>query len=237
MFVLRIPVTPSGLDELKAHLTKVLPEVKSSHRVEALGRGLGFKTYAALREAAQSSETPMATVSGASFTTYLAEHSFEIDAAHLYRAAAQVAINGVLDKMPRLSIHGIGFGRPQRKQDNTWETPQQSYSKFVERRQECQGLHAAEAFLLALMLLSRIQPTKTITSGSGSYRLKHIAENYACTYPGGGKLGPQYVPNGMLIAAAVHMGFKYRTYVDDLGYDLPNVNFNMSKPSINELDF
>ena len=42
---------------------------------------------------------------------------------------------------------------------------------------------------------------------------------------------------GMLIAAAVHMGFKYKTYVDDLGYDLPNVNFNMSKRSIDELDF
>jgi hypothetical protein len=237
MFVLRIPITPSGLDELKAYLTKALPEIKPSHRVEALGRGLGFKTYAALRAAAQSSEMPMATVSGMRFTSYLAEHSFEADPAHLYRAAAQVAIKGVLDKMPRLSIYGISSRRPQRNQDNTWETPQQSYSRFVELRQECQGLHAAEAFLLALMLLSRIQPTRTITSGSGSYRLKHIAENYACTYPEGRKLGPQYVPNGMLIAAAVHAGFKYKTYVDDFGYDLPNVNFNMSKRSIDELDF
>lgn len=237
MFVLRIPVTPSSVDTLKAHLTKAIPEVKSSHRVEALGRGLGFKTYAALRAATQSVQPSMAVVSGASFTTYLAEHGFEVDHAHLYRAAACAAINAVLEKMPRLSIHGIGFGRPQRNQDGTWETPQQRYSKFVERRQECQGLHAAEAFLLALTLLSRIQPTKTITSGSGSYRLKHIAENYACTYPEGGKLGPRYVPNGMLIAAAVHMGFKYKTYVDDLGYDLPNMNFNMSKRSVDELDF
>lgn len=237
MFVLRVPITSSSLDELKAYLTKVLPEVKSSHRVEALGRGLGFKTNAALRVAAQSSETPMAIVSGARFTAYLAEHSFEVDPACLYRAAAQVAIKDVLDKMPQLSIHGVGFGRPQGNQDNTWETPEQSYAKFVERRQECRGLHAAEAFLLALTLLSRIQPTKTITSGSGSFRLKHIAENCACTYPEGGKLGPQYVPNGMLIAAAVHMGFKYKTYVDDFGYDLPNMNFNMSKRSIDELDF
>jgi hypothetical protein len=236
MFVLRIPITPAHVDALKAGLTKALPEVKSSHRVEALGRGLGFKTYAALRTAAQSSE-PLVTVSAASFSGYLAEHSFKVAPAHLYRAGAQVAINDVLDRMPRLSIHGIGFGRPQRNQDNTWETPQQSYAKFVERRQECQGLHAAEEFLLALALLARVQPTKTITSGSGSYRLKHIAENYACTYPEGGKLGPQYVPNGMLVAAAVHMGFRYKTYFDDLGYDLPNVNFNMSKRSIDDLDF
>lgn len=237
MFVLRIPVTPSSLDALKAHVTKTIPEVKSSHRVEALGRGLGFKTYAALRAAAQSTKPSTAVVSGAIFTSYLTEHGFEVDPAVLYRAAAQVAINGVLERMPRLSIYGIGLGRPQRNQDNTWETPQQRNSRFAEQQQECQGLHAAEAFLLALALLSRIQPTKTITSGSGSYRLKHIAENYACAYPEGGKLGPRYVPNGMLIAAAVHMGFNYKTYVDDYGYDLPNANFNMSKPSIDELDF
>ena len=54
MFVLRIPVTRSHLDALKGGLTKVLPDVKSSHRVEALGRGLGFRTYAALRAAAIS---------------------------------------------------------------------------------------------------------------------------------------------------------------------------------------
>ena len=105
MFVLRIPVTPSGVDALKAHLTKIIPEVKSSHRVEALGRGLGFKTYAALRAAAQSIESSTAVVSGASFAAYLAGHGFEVDPAHLYRAAAQVAINGVLERMPRLSWH------------------------------------------------------------------------------------------------------------------------------------
>jgi hypothetical protein len=68
MFVLRIPVTPAHVDALKTDLIKALPEVKSSHRVEALGRGLGFKTYAALRAVAQSTVPSMATVSGASFS-------------------------------------------------------------------------------------------------------------------------------------------------------------------------
>ena len=237
MFVLQISVTLAHLDVLKGGLAKVLPEVKSSHRVEALGRGLRFKTYAALRAAAQSPELLMATVSGESFAAYLAEHGFDVDPAHLHRAAAQVAINDVLDKMPRLSIHGIGFGRPQRNQDKIWETPQQCYAKFVERRQECRGQHAAEEFLLALALLSRVQPTKTVMSASGSYRLKHIGENDACSYPEGGKLGPRYVANGMLIAAAVHMGFRYKTHVDNLGYDTLNASFNMSKRSIDDLDF
>lgn len=43
MFVLRIPVTLSHLNALKGGLAKVLPDVKSSHRVEALGRGLGSR--------------------------------------------------------------------------------------------------------------------------------------------------------------------------------------------------
>jgi hypothetical protein len=41
MFVLRIPVTLSAVEQIKSGLTKSLPEVKSSHRVEALGRSLG----------------------------------------------------------------------------------------------------------------------------------------------------------------------------------------------------
>ena len=175
-------------------------------------------------------------VSGAAFSAYLKEHGFEADPAHLYRAAAHVAIRSVLDTTPKLHIHGIGFGRPQRNANGTRQTPQQRYAEFEERRGECLGKRAADAFLRSLALLARLPKTKTIRSGTGSYRLKHVAENYTCSYPEGGKLGPDYVPNGMLIAAALHMGFKHKTYVDDLGYDTLNASFNMSKAVINDLD-
>ena len=234
MFVLRISVTPSALELIKAQLTQSLPDIKSSHRVEALGRGLGFRTYAALRASAQAPTT--VTVRGAPFSAYLEEHGFEVDTVHFYRAAARVAIQGVLDAEPRLHIYGIGFGRPQRNADGSRQTPQQQHADFQEHRGECIGEHAAEAFLRSLALLGRVKETRTIRSGTGSYRLKHIAENYVCTYPEGGKLGPAYVPNGMLIAAALHMGFRYKTFVDDFGYDTPNANFNMSKAVIDELD-
>ncbi|MBR1163529.1 hypothetical protein [Bradyrhizobium elkanii] len=236
MFVLRISVTLPAIDRIKLLLTQDLPDVKSSHRVEALGRGLGFRTYAALRTAVQESTPSLATVTGSHFSDYLKEHGFEVDPAHLYRAAAEVAIQAVLDTMPRLHIYGIGFGRPQRNADGSRQTPQQQYAEFQERREECLGKHGAEAFLRSLALLARVRETKTIRSGAGSYRLKHIAENYVCTYPEGGKLGPAYVPNGMLIAAAVHMGFAYKTYVDDLGYDTLNASFNMSKAVVDDLD-
>jgi hypothetical protein len=236
MFVLRIFVTPPAIERIKAALTNSLPHVKSSHRVEALGRGLGFRTYAALRAAVHAHERSIAAVTGDQFSNYLKEHGFEVDPAHLYWAAAQVAIQGVLDTAPRLHIYGIGFGRPQRNADGSRQTPQQQHAEFLEHRKECLGNHAAEAFLLSLALLARVKEIKTVRSGAGSYRLKHIAENYVCTFPEGGKLGPTYVPNGMLIAAALHMGFKYKTYVDDLGYDGPNANFNMSKAAVDDLD-
>lgn len=236
MFVLRISVTPPAIDAIKAGLVKSLPDVKSSHRVEALGRGLGFRTYAGLRVAAQSPVPAVAGVTGNSFVTYLKEHGFDVDPAPLYRAAARVAIQGVLERVPRLHVHGIGFGRPQRNGDGSRQTPQQQYAEFLELREECLGDHAAEAFLRSLAFLACVSPTKTIRAGTGSYRLKHVAENYACTYPEGDALGPDYIPNGMLIAAALHMGFRHKTHIDELGYDGPNVTFNMSKAVIDDLD-
>lgn len=139
MFVLRIPVTPSAVEQIKSDLTKALAAVKSSHRVEALGRGLGFQTYAALLSASRSPEPPVVTVSGKAFVHYLENHSFDADPAEFYVAAARVAIRGVLDAMPRLSVHGIGFGRPQRNADGSRQTPEQQYAKFVERRKGMPG--------------------------------------------------------------------------------------------------
>jgi hypothetical protein len=93
--------------------------------------------------------------------------------------------------MPRLSIHGIGFGRPERNQDKPWETPQQSYAKFVERRQECQRLHAAEEFLLALALLGRepINVEWLAEVGFGAHNglksdIAHVRKVPTCNIPG-----------------------------------------------------
>ena len=60
--------------------------------------------------------------------------------------------------------------------------------------------------------------------------MKQIAENFACSYPEGDKLGQRYVSNGVLSAAAIHAGFRTMSCVDDYGYDELNVSFNMSKP-------
>jgi hypothetical protein len=236
VFTLNIPITSTNLEAIKVELIRTLPEVKSSHRCEALGRGLGFRTYAALRAATQSADPVIATASGAAFTDYLAEHQFAVQPLPFYRAVTRVAIRAVLAKVPKLTRWGIGVGDPRRKPDGKWETWQELRVRFSTEREALLSDDEIEPFLLSLAFIARVKPTKTIRKGTGSYRLKHIAENYSCTYPEGNKLGPQYVANGVLIAAAVHAGFNIKIYTNDRGVDSLNVNFNMSKPLLDDLD-
>ncbi len=236
MFTLTFPVTSSNIAELKTDLGKALCGVKSSHRCEALGRGLGFQTYASLLAAARAPSPVMATADGAAFGAYLAAHDFQVEPKPFYLAVARFLVRALLATDRRLTLHGIGVGRRKRKDDGNWETAQEHYGRVLQSRKEFLGNDGIEQFLLSLAFVGRVEPTKTIRPGTGSDRLKHIAENYSCNYPEGGRLGPRYVSNGALIAAAVYAGFRYKTYIDDLGYDSLNVNFNMSKPSLDDLD-
>ncbi|ULJ75893.1 hypothetical protein [Rhizobium gallicum] len=136
-----------------------------------------------------------------------------------------------------LSAWGIGYGRSQRKHDGKWESPEERYSRFLESRSRLLSEDAASPFLTSLALLAKVTRTKTIRKGTGSYWVKHIAENLECTYPEGEPLGPHYVPNGVLIAAAIHAGFLTKSHYDELGYHSPNVTFNMSKPCLEDLDY
>ena len=234
MFTLKTPVTLLSLDAIKTELTQTLPDVKSSHRCEAAARGLGFRTYASLLVASRSPDPTIATAHGAAFSAYLAEHGFNVPPLPFYRAVGRVALRAVLEKVPKLTAYGIGVGDPKRKSDGKWESAHDRQVRFVAAREEL--LNKVEPFLLSLAFVSKVQPTKTIREGIGSYSLKHIAEKYACTYPEGDVLGPRYVANGVLIAAAVHVGFNIKTYVGNLGHDSLNVSFNMSNSSVADLD-
>jgi hypothetical protein len=133
-------------------------------------------------------------------------------------------------------MRGYGFGPPHWNPDlKRFETPHEQYAQFTRDRAEFLSRSGLDEFLLALAFVQRIPATKTVR-GVGSYRLKHIAENMPFTTADGTTIGPQYVSNGSLIAAALSAGFKMKTYVDHRGYDAVNVSFNMSKQVINELD-
>jgi hypothetical protein len=235
VFTLKIPVTPTSLDAIKAELTRTLSAVKSSHRCEAIARGLGFHTYAAIRAATQSPDPIIGTVEAAAFNSYLAEHGFEVSALPFYGACVRVALRAVMKKVPTLTAFGIGIGDPRRNADGSRESALERESRFTAGREELLDDQLVEPFLLSLAMLARIEPTKTFYTGTSSYGLKHVAERYACTYPDGTPLGPQYVTNGIFIAAAVHAGFDIKTYKDARGSVSPNVSFNMSKRSLAKL--
>jgi hypothetical protein len=179
VFSLRIPISSSNLDTLKHDLIRALPKVKSSHRVEALARGLGFRSNAALRAELQL-DTPIAVIlNGNAFLRYLSAHKFNASAIHLYRSAGRIAIQNVLTKIPQLSMRGFGLGSPERKPDRSRESLRERQSQLIESRKELLGDDAVEQFLLSLAFLARVQPTKTIRPNTNSYSLKHMAENFA----------------------------------------------------------
>lgn len=236
MFALSISLTHDGLDMIKAELSRTLSNVKSSHRCEAIARSFGFRTYAALRAAIKDTDPVTVSSSGAVFRAYLVDHGFDVSPRPFYWAAARVAIRSALTRMPKLTMWGIGVGGPKRKSDGTWENWRDMNARFIAEREALLRDEAIEPFLVSLAFLSKVKPTKTIRRNTNSHWLKHIAENYTCTYPEGEILGPQYVANGVLIAAASHAGFSAKPYADDSGGNDLNACFNMSNRALRNLD-
>lgn len=235
MFSLFIPLFASNLDTIKLALTKALPDVKSSHRCEAIARGLGYRTYASLLEEVRSGRSPNVTADGAAFVQYLASHDFNVGSPPFYRAVGHAALKTVSENYPQLTGHGIDVG-PPRNLGGYWKTEAERILRFEEGRADLTSEGKVEAFLLALAFVQRVEPTKTIRPATNSYWLKHIAENFTAAYPDGEKLGPGYVANGVLIAAAMQAGFQLKPFYDDYGYSTLNAGFNMSKASLYDLD-
>jgi hypothetical protein len=217
------------IDSMKADLTKSLPHVKSSHRVEALARALGFNTYAALRARDLFSFPIETEVNWVAFRDYLKEKGFNVTAKPLYLAAGRAASRLILE-MPRLepdlTCSGIGIGGLRKG-----ETPQEYAKRFQNARLEMLSDSSIVEFLRSYSFVSRIPHTRTITKKIDSYGLKHIAEKVSFTYPDGEESPAHYVSNGNLICAALHAGFYYKGYPGS-----PNVNFNMLTKAVDDLD-
>jgi hypothetical protein len=196
-----------------------------------MARGFGYRTYASCLKDARSGNGSIAGVDGAAFRDYLVQHDFNAPASALYRAAATAALHKVAERFPNLTAGGFGAG-----DWNPRHTPAERRKEFADGRAELVSDYAAEPFLASLAFVARVERTKTIRPATNSYWLKHIAENNDCTYPEGGKLGPVYVPNGLLIAAAIHAGFDVKPHTDDYGRETLNASFNMGKASLYNLD-
>ncbi|MBY3432905.1 hypothetical protein HFN89_01775 [Rhizobium laguerreae] len=72
-------IIPVRIDALKTRLSELIPHVQASHRVEALARGLQFRTWASLiawRKTANIDERR--SVDADAFAEYLADHGFDV---------------------------------------------------------------------------------------------------------------------------------------------------------------
>jgi hypothetical protein len=236
MLSLRLDISEKNLPELKGHLATLLPGVKPSFRCEALARGLGFRTYASLLAELRNRSVVNCGVDGSGFRTFLMQREFSAPEKAMFEVCAIEALRNVAEKVPQLTMWGMGSGRPQRKPNGMKENIYESSQRFLKEREALVSAEAVGGFLRSICFLSQVKQTKTIRPKTGSYWIKHIAEKFPCRYPDGMELGPDYVANGTLIAAAIHLGFKFKTHFDESGYLTPNVSFNMSEPFLADLD-
>lgn len=218
------------IDSMKSDLAKYLPHIKSSHRVEALARALGFKTYASLR-ARDLFLSPIETeVNWSAFHDYLKGKGFQVTAKPLYLAAGRASVRLILEMPalePNLTREGNGINTDHHK----GETAQEYAKRFHQERLDMLLDSSIVEFLRSYCLVSRIPHTRTVTTKRGAYALKHIAENVSFTYPDGEISPASYVCTGSLICAALHAGFYYKPIAGS-----QSVHFNMLQKGIDDLD-
>lgn len=193
-----------NIDCVKIELSRLLPNVKSSHRVEAMARGLGWSSNASLRaELAQKSAERI--VNDHTFKNYLEEHHFpDTEFGTLGEAVTRClfarersVIEELLVQEPRLTNDGLGIFDEVRKPRD------QRQREFAEKRKKLSSAWGVQEFMRAIKFLSEFGQRKTINRKIGSYGLKHQAEDFFRD-----RGTDCYVSNGALIAAALHLGFK-----------------------------
>ncbi len=124
-------------------------------------------------------------------------------------------IDSVVAKEPTLTAFGLGVF------DQSRLTGPERKKKFDDDRAEMYGSECEQQFMQACRFLAEVAPIATFNSRRTSYGLKHVCERWA----------GRYISNGMLIAAAIHSGFKWRK----VNWDSPNVVFNISERSLKTL--
>jgi hypothetical protein len=131
---------------------------------------------------------------------------------------AKIAIENVLKKEPLLG--GFGF------HSYCNSSHEKTYDDFLKKVEKDRSylFENMDSFIFVVETLSRVDRIQSINKNiPSSYGLKHIFEKLP-NAPG------HYISNGVLIAGAIHCGFKYKKYEDR-----PNAYFNMSSLSIKTL--
>jgi len=192
---MQIMLSLADSEAAKGYLATTIPDVKSSHRVEALARALGYATNAALR-ADLSTASSIRTVSAEAFVSYLEDRGFESAEWVVLHALAKVAIRRVMDAEPNLTTYGIlsSIGPDEGAQRDALLT-----DYFVRK------------FMLAWEFVSRCEKAPEFLAGWTSWDLKQRAESYHHRISG---RGGEHIAPGCLIAAFLAAGFRIRKNPD-----------------------
>jgi hypothetical protein len=234
MIALALDLTLISLAELKQAARRYTPTAGSGHLTEAIAHGLGAGSNAHLRAELKHRSPQRLRVAGDRFVASLADHGVIVAQSAIYRPAATVALRAAMRAETTLGIHGLGAGRPQRTKSGEIESMAERHARLDGDRRSLEN--GADGFLHAVALLSGFQPLRTVRPRANSYWLKHVAENLPSTFPDGEELGPIYVSNGQLIAAAIHLGFAYRSCFDELGWETRNAIFNIAAREVENWD-
>lgn len=211
------PLTSHDIDMVKRELGRLLPDVKSSHRVEAMARGFGYRTNASLRSQLEGGNVSRSLDEDA-FTSYLTNHEFPKPPYATLREAvsracdgeARAAVTAVMAEVPDLTAFGFGIFEDQNK------SAAEKQAEFDASRAKMLTAFSIEQFNRAVAFLKTRSKRATISRKQSSYGLKHEVERYLA----GQGQGDKYVSNGMFIVAALHLGFRFER-------SGPNAYFNI----------
>ncbi len=222
---MKIIISPSFIRSLKGDLRSSLPDIKSSHRVEAIARGLGWATNAAMQARLATGAIEREPSSDA-FAAYLAQHGTAVQPRALSHAIGRVSVRVVLTAHESLTPHGFGIYRGDRLSVVEW------HQRYAEARSKMLSPECIEQFERAIEYLSCLDTTKGLNRKVTSYNLKHSAERWHDGRGIEGRWDREYVSNGMLIAAAHHLGLQ----VKRVSPGSFTANLNVSSRSIQALE-
>jgi len=201
---MNLSIASHDLDPLKGHLLALLPQAQSSHRAEALARGLGFGSNAAMR--ASLADAPAdCEVDNRAFVDFLKSRDVaDVPWNTLSEAVVRVklvdrraAIAAVMEHQPELGSRGF----------RTWDgrrTVKENADEFRANREEMLEPSSVDEFMRAIAFLQTKEKARTVSRKGTSYGYKHEAERF---HRERAPRANPYVANGLFIAAALHLGF------------------------------
>jgi len=200
--VLNLPIYISdrSISIIEGALSRSLPAVSQEQRREALARGLGLLSSAALQKTIVGRAAGPVEGSGEAFTACLARWDHQAPVAAFYNAAALSALDMVAGLLPLLGRSGYGSFPPG-------QNLQEGFI-YADRTELAETI-AVPGFLQAVNFLQSAPRMFGKRPRASSYSLKHLAERHSSKWSDGSRVGTGYVTNGELIAAGIYLGFQW----------------------------